>query len=64
MKKINNLSSSFRKELKKVLMAKKSGMSSEDLCPEIVVLERFVVPGRRRRCLAGGFKSCLSVIQR
>jgi hypothetical protein len=59
MKKINNLRSSFRKERKKVLMAKKSGMSSEDLlCPEIVLLQRFVVPGRRRRCLAEGFKSC------
>ncbi|PNF42420.1 hypothetical protein B7P43_G10954 [Cryptotermes secundus] len=31
LKKINNLRSSFRKERKKVLMAKKSGMSSEDL---------------------------------
>jgi hypothetical protein len=31
MKKINNLRSSFRKEQKKVLMAKKSGMNSKDL---------------------------------
>ncbi|PNF13895.1 hypothetical protein B7P43_G10662 [Cryptotermes secundus] len=31
LEKINNLRSSFRKERKKVLMAKKSGMSSEDL---------------------------------
>ncbi|PNF16134.1 hypothetical protein B7P43_G03281 [Cryptotermes secundus] len=31
LKKINNLHSSLRKERKKVLMAKKSGMSSEDL---------------------------------
>ncbi|PNF19878.1 hypothetical protein B7P43_G12289 [Cryptotermes secundus] len=31
LKKINNLRSSFRKERKKVLMAKKSGMRSEDL---------------------------------
>jgi hypothetical protein len=31
MKKINNLRSSFRKERKKVLIVKKSGMSSEDL---------------------------------
>jgi hypothetical protein len=29
LKKINNLRSSFRKERKKVFMAKKSGMSSE-----------------------------------
>jgi hypothetical protein len=30
LKKINNLHSSFGKERKKVLMAKKSGMSSQD----------------------------------
>ena len=31
LKKINNLRSSFRKERKKVLLAMKSGMSSEDI---------------------------------
>ncbi|PNF39816.1 hypothetical protein B7P43_G03173 [Cryptotermes secundus] len=60
LKKINNLRSSFRKERKKVLMAKKSGMSSEDLyVPKLWYYKDLLFPLDQEEAL-DGFSSLVS----